>query len=96
MVELDNVLISRRVALMEQPVDDEMFGLEPEAGDFYGFNASAARIWALIEQPRSLDSLCDALAEEFDVAPAEARGDTLLLLRTLESDGLITLSPING
>lgn len=91
MNETDNPLISRNRTLMEQPVDDEMFGLEPEQGNFYGFNASAARIWALIEQPLSLDALCDALAAEFDVDPATCRADTLTLLRQLEADGLVTL-----
>ena len=92
MSDSDNPLVSRNRVLMEQPVDDEMFGLEPEQGNFYGFNASAARIWALIEQPRTLDALCDALAAEFDVAPATCRADTLALLHELEADGLITLT----
>jgi len=88
----DNLLVSRNRMLMEQPVDDEMFGLEPERGNFYGFNASAARIWALIEQPLTLAALCDALAAEFDVAPTTCRADSLALLRELEADGLVTLT----
>jgi len=88
----DNLLVSRGRVLMEQPVDAEMFGLEPQNGNFYGFNATAARIWALIEQPQSLDALCATLAEEFDVAPATCRADTLAMLRELEADGLVTLT----
>ncbi len=93
MTDPDNMLVSRARVLMEQPVDDEMFGLEPENGNFYGFNVSAARIWALIEQPRSLEAICAALSEEFDVAPATCRADTLVLLRELEADGLVMLTP---
>jgi hypothetical protein len=77
---------------MEQPVDDELFGLEPANGNFYGFNASATRVWALLEQPRTLGSLCESLAAEFTVAPATCRADTLAMLRELEADGLVTLT----
>jgi len=92
----DNLLVSRGRALMEQSVDDDMFALEPQEANFYGFNASAARIWALIEQPRSLDALCDALAEEFHVAPETCRAETLAMLRDLEVDGLVTLTTLAG
>lgn len=88
-----NPIISRNRALMEQSVDEEMFALELENGNFYGFNASAARIWALIVQPRTLDDICAELAAEFDVAPATCRADTLEMLRELEADGLVTLTP---
>ena len=93
MSDTDNLLVGRSRVLMEQPVDDEMFGLESENGNFYGFNAPAARIWALIEQPRSLAAICAALVEEFEVAPATCRADTLAVLRQLEADGLVTLMP---
>lgn len=89
----DNLIVGRGRTLMEQPVDDEMFGLEPQEGNFYGFNASAARIWALIEQPRPFAALCATLAEEFDVAPETCRVETLAMLRDLEADGLVTLTP---
>lgn len=93
MNETANPIVSRNRALMEQFVDDELFGLELENGNFYGFNASAARIWALIERPRTLDDICAALATEFDVAPSPCRADTLTMLHELEADGLVTLTP---
>lgn len=92
MSNIDNPFVSRNRTLMEQAVDDEMFALELEQGNFYGFNVSAARIWALIEEPCTLDALCDALAAEFDVAPATCRSDTLALLHELQADGLVVLT----
>jgi hypothetical protein len=91
-----NMLVARNSVLMEQPVDDDIFGLEPKSGNFYGVNASAARIWTLIEQPITLAAICDALTAEFDVSPATCRDETLALLRELEKDALVTLTPLDA
>ena len=87
-----DLVIGRGSPLMEAEVDGEMVGLHIESGTCYGFNGTAYRIWQLVEQPRSLTALCEALAQEFDVDPATCRSDVTGLIDELAQDGLLTLS----
>lgn len=86
-------LVTRKRALMEAMVDDELFGLELERSEFYGFNGPATRIWQLIETPATVDAICAALLADYAVAPEECRSATSDLLRDLERDGMVTLTP---
>lgn len=87
------LLVTRRDGLLEAEVDGELMGLHIERGQAYGFNPTATRIWALVAEPQTLTALCEALSTEFEIEPAEARDDVLALLRDLESEGLVTLTP---
>ena len=85
-------LIARCHGLIESQLDTEMIGLHIDSGSFYGFNPTAARVWELIEQPRPLSDLCNALTAEFDVDAITCEADLRLLLADMAKDGLITLS----
>jgi hypothetical protein len=90
----NDMLISRREGLIEAEIDGEMVGLHVEKGTCYGFNGTATRIWSLIESPRRLSDLRDALLEEFDVEPDVCETELVDLLKDLEADGLVELRPI--
>jgi hypothetical protein len=85
----DSPIIRRKSDLLEAEVEGELIGLHVENGTCYGFNGTATRIWALIEEPKSLDQLCEALSEEFETDAATCRPDVAALLRELQSEGLI-------
>ena len=87
----DDMLVSRGAGLIEAEAGDEIVGLHVENGSFYRFNRTAARIWHLIEQPRTLADLCAALASEFKVDPAACERDVRTLLDDLATDGLVKL-----
>jgi hypothetical protein len=87
----DDLIVARGAGLVEAEVDGELIGLHIDNGTCYAFNATATRIWQLIEQPRSLADLCAALAEEFEVDPATCESDVRLVLDDLASDGIVEL-----
>jgi hypothetical protein len=89
----EDLIVARRGGLLEAEVDGEMVGLHVDHGTCYGFNATATRVWALIETPRRLGELRDALLEEFDVPPDVCEAQLRELLRELEADGLVELRP---
>jgi hypothetical protein len=89
----EDPIVSRRGGLLEAEVDGEMVGLHVDNGTCYGFNATATRVWALIETPRRLAELRDALLEEFNVAPEVCEAQLRELLKELEADGLVELRP---
>lgn len=85
-------IVSRRAELIETEVDGELVALHIDNGTCYGFNSSATRIWALIEQPRRLSDLRDELTREFDVDRETCERQLGELLRELEADGLVELA----
>jgi hypothetical protein len=86
-------LASAVVASREQVSCDiagESVLLSLRTGVYYGLNAVAARVWALIEQPRTVASVCDALLEEFEgVTREQCVAEVLALLEQLAGWELI-------
>jgi hypothetical protein len=86
-----NAVIVRCQALMEAEVDGELVGLHVAKGVCYGFNKTATRLWALIEQPRVLSELIDQLMREFRGERSVCEREVVELLQDLSSDGLIRI-----
>jgi hypothetical protein len=87
-----NALVARRLpGLVEAELDGELVGLHVENGTCYSFNATATRILALLDRPKSVEEICAALGREFDVDPVTCGEQVLLLLQDLQRDGLVAL-----
>ncbi len=86
-------LVSRLPGLIEAEVDGELVGLHVDKGSCFGFNKTATRIWSLIEQPRRIGQICEALVAEFEVAPDECEREVKALLAELEREELVRVVP---
>ncbi len=92
---MESVTLSERsivVATKEQAfcnLADEAVILNLKAGVYYGLNSVGARIWSLVQEPRTVSDIRDALVEEYDVDPDRCERDLLLLLRDLATKELI-------
>lgn len=74
----------RRDEIAFQPMPDGTAVLvDPVTGAACALNATGARVWQLCDGSRTLDEIAAALAEEFDVTPAQARHDIAALLHAL-------------
>ncbi len=58
-------------------------------GVYYGLDPVGARIWQLIQQPRSVEELRNAVVQEYDVEPERCERDLITLLERLLVEGLI-------
>lgn len=66
---------------------------EGETDSIYTLNEVAARIWELLDGERPVESIRDAIIEEFDVSPNEAEEDLINFLERVHSiGGLIEVS----
>ncbi len=92
----EDVLVRRRPGMIEAEVDGELIGLQVDQGACYGFNATATRVWALIEQPRRLAEIRDALLGEFEVDSETCTREVAALLRELEQKGLVEIEASRG
>jgi hypothetical protein len=62
-----------------------------KGGAYYELNGVGARIWRLIQQPRSLQSVVDILLEEYKVPPEECEADVLALAEDMIEQGLVNV-----
>ena len=63
--------------------------LSLQNGIYYGLNTIGARIWELLQEPRTVEVLRSFIQQEFDVEPARCAQDIDALLGELSNHGLI-------
>ncbi|MBM4194715.1 MAG: PqqD family protein [Gemmatimonadetes bacterium] len=78
------------------PLGGETVVLGMLDGIYYGFESVANRVWELIQQPRSLGSVADVIAAEFDVTRERALNDLLAFASDLRARGLIEVGPVHA
>ena len=59
---------------------------------YYVLSDVGARIWDLIQTPRTVDEILSALVAEYEVATADAAAGLDRLLRELETRGLVAIT----
>ncbi len=83
------------VATSEQvscPLDDESAILNLKNSVYYGMNPVGTRVWNLLQKPKRIVELRDALLEEYDVDAERCERDLLDLLEQMRVEGLIEVS----
>jgi Coenzyme PQQ synthesis protein D (PqqD) len=70
---------------------DEAAILHMHSGVYYGLDPVGARIWKLLEFPRSVEDLRTTILDEFEVESAKCETDLLGLLEKLRAEGLIEI-----
>ena len=85
-------LDSRVVAAKQQvssKLGSETVILELTAGRYFGVNSAGTTIWKLLQSPTRVQSIRDALLDEYEVEPAQCEADLLGFLRELQASKLI-------
>jgi hypothetical protein len=86
-----------RVAATQDQVSCDLAGeaaiLNLKNGVYYGLNPVGARVWSMIQEPRTFAELRKELLEEFDVAYLDLDSDLRDLLGRLTELGLIEVTP---
>ena len=73
-------------------VAGEVVILHLEDGVYYGLNEVGTRVWQLLEQPRRVEQIVDAIVSEFEVERDRCATDITELLQSLAERGLVTLN----
>lgn len=58
---------------------------------YYGLNDVGTRVWALIQEPRTMGEIVTIVTQEFDVEPERFERDLVKLLQDLQSANLIEI-----
>ncbi len=65
-------------------------------GVYYGLDPVGARIWNLMQEPRVVAEIQNAIADEYDVEPERCARDLVGLLEKLLAEGLIEVKEASG
>ena len=87
----EDIVVRNDARLLTTVVDDELVGMSVEQGACYGLNGVGTRIWDMLAEPRSIDSLCDELTREYEVERAQCLSEVVDLLEELRSEGLLAV-----
>jgi len=73
-------------------LEGEAVILNLETGTYFGLNEVGTRIWALIQEHRSLGRVFEAMRAEYGVSPDVLKSDLLRLVEELRAKGLVGVS----
>ena len=73
-------------------LDGDAVILNLNSGVYFGLNPVGARVWELIQQPRTIDEICDAVRQEFEVDSDRCQRDLTNLLEQMRTEGLINVA----
>ena len=77
------------------PLGDEAAILNLKNTVYYGLDPVGARIWALLQEKRSVSELRDTLVDEYDVEAERCERDLLDLLEKMRVEGLIQVTSVS-
>lgn len=65
--------------------------LELKNGVYYGLNEVGAAVWELVQKPRTVGEIVEALTREYEVEAGSCERDLQALLRDLARSGLVEI-----
>jgi hypothetical protein len=89
-ISLNTLVVSTKENL-SCALGDEAAILQMRSGVYYGLDPVGARLWSLLDKPRTVEELREALTAEYDVEPARCEADLLALLEKMLAKGLIEI-----
>jgi len=88
LLSLDDTFV-RRADVMARETPDGAVLVDVVSGGCWELNGVGAALWALLEKPRTLRSVCEALRLRYDVAPEVLERDVLAIAGELSKAGLV-------
>ncbi|MBT3878989.1 MAG: lasso peptide biosynthesis PqqD family chaperone [Candidatus Scalindua sp.] len=91
--EIDlNSVVAQSEDQVSTELDGETVLMSIEQGNYYGMDKVLSRIWALIEKPIPVSTLCDRLIDEYNVERETCEQDVLNVLNDLTKENLLKIS----
>jgi hypothetical protein len=77
-------------------LDGEAVILDTAAGKYYGLNKVGARIWGLLQDPRTFGEVVDALSKEYCVDPHQCENEVRALVDQLVENDLLAILSVDA
>lgn len=88
--------IVQTTSLVSSTIDEDIVMLDVERGVYYGVSDVGSRIWQLLEEPRSLNTITEILLSEYEVDRATCEQHVLEFVRELYTKHLVKLADSAG
>jgi hypothetical protein len=82
----------RNTDILATELEDEAVLLSIEKQCYFGLPATSRRIWQLLAQPQTLDSICGTLLQEYAVDDATCSREVIAFLDELNRENLIRIA----
>jgi hypothetical protein len=86
-------LIRRNSEILMAGVGEETILLDLSEGTYVALNETAARIWGLLEEPRSHDDIVGALMADYDIDPTACDHEVAEFVRGMSDRHLLIVEP---
>ena len=81
---------SRAPGAVDAVVDGQVVLLSPADFSYHSLDRVGARVWELLAEPRTTDSLVASLVESFDVTDEQCRADVQPFLDRMAEIGILS------
>ena len=82
-------VLGRNENIVFTDLDDIIVMMDVDEGQYYELDPVAARIWMLMDERQTIQSICDALMEEYDVSAETCVQETLEFAQTAVGMGIM-------
>ena len=87
-----NTMYVRNNETISGRLHDELVMMDIEKGKYFSLNQVATVIWDMLEQPLTLEEICNNLTSEYDVDPAQCKKEVETHLNEMQKLGLIVFT----
>ena len=88
LVSRDSTVVATRDQVSSD-LKGEVAILDLKAGVYYGLDDVGARVWKLLQEPKTVSEIRDVILQEYDVEAERCERDLLALLQRLADEGLV-------
>lgn len=88
-----DAMLTREPGWLSGWVGDDLVMMNARSSEYVSLSPTGARIWELIESPRSVASLCEALAEEYEITAEGALAEIAGFLKEMEWHRVVRVEP---
>ena len=89
----ENSIVVASRGQISADLDGETVILDLESEVYYSLDPVGTCIWTLIQEPRTVIEIQDAILQEYEVDPDRCEGDITALLEELAEAGLVEVRP---
>lgn len=75
---------------------DELVMMDIDKGKYFALNPVATRIWDFLENPLSIDELCNLLMEEYEVSESQCREEVQEVVEEMVKLGVVVRQLAEG
>jgi hypothetical protein len=87
----DSATVVAASDLLATDFGEETVILHLGQGKYFSLADVGARVWSLLQQPTTLDAMCDTISAEYAVERSACRRDLRELLLDLAANGLVSI-----